>query len=141
MALTPAMEDYLEAVFMLQRQNGYVRCVDVAEQLGVKKPSYVESNTSADKIFKFVAVILESLPLFIFDILRYNTLFPGFHVQRYQIINPADFQFSFFVVFRSINRVIIVNFILNFSYRLDIFCFKIGIDSIGQSAYQQIFAE
>ena len=39
MALTSAMEDYLEAVFMLQRQNGYVRCVDVAEQLGVKKPS------------------------------------------------------------------------------------------------------
>ena len=39
MALTPAMEDYLEAVFMLQKQNGYVRCVDVAEQLGVKKPS------------------------------------------------------------------------------------------------------
>ena len=39
MALTPAMEDYLEDVFMLQRQNGYVRCVDVAEQLGVKKPS------------------------------------------------------------------------------------------------------
>ena len=33
------MEDYLEAVFMLQKQNGYVRCVDVAEQLGVKKPS------------------------------------------------------------------------------------------------------
>ena len=39
MALTSAMEDYLEAVFMLQKQNGYVRCVDVAEQLGVKKPS------------------------------------------------------------------------------------------------------
>ena len=39
MALTSAMEDYLEAVFMLQKQNGYVRCVDVAEQLRVKKPS------------------------------------------------------------------------------------------------------
>ena len=39
MALTPAMEDYLETVFMLQKQKGYVRCVDVAEQLGVKKPS------------------------------------------------------------------------------------------------------
>ena len=39
MALTSAMEDYLEAVFMLQKQNGYVRCVDVAEHLGVKKPS------------------------------------------------------------------------------------------------------
>ena len=39
MALTSAMGDYLEAVFMLQKQNGYVRCVDVAEQLGVKKPS------------------------------------------------------------------------------------------------------
>ena len=33
MALTSAMEDYLEAVFMLQKQNGYVRCVDVAKQL------------------------------------------------------------------------------------------------------------
>ena len=39
MGLTSAMEDYLEAVFMLQKQKGYVRCVDVAEQLGVKKPS------------------------------------------------------------------------------------------------------
>ena len=39
MALTSAMEDYLVAVFMLQKQNGYVRCVDVAEQLRVKKPS------------------------------------------------------------------------------------------------------
>ena len=39
MALTSAMEDYLEAVFMLQKQNGYVRCVDVAKQLRVKKPS------------------------------------------------------------------------------------------------------
>ena len=40
MALSSAMEDYLEAVFMLQKQqHGYVRCVDVAEQLGVKKPS------------------------------------------------------------------------------------------------------
>lgn len=37
MALTSAMEDYLEAVFMLQKQNGYVRCVDVAKQLRVKK--------------------------------------------------------------------------------------------------------
>lgn len=39
MALTSSMEDYLEAVFILQKQNGYVRCVDVAEQLRVKKPS------------------------------------------------------------------------------------------------------
>ena len=39
MALSSAMEDYLEAVLMLQKQKGYVRCVDVAEQLGVKKPS------------------------------------------------------------------------------------------------------
>ena len=39
LALTSSMEDYLEAVFMLQKQKGYVRCGDVAEQLGVKKPS------------------------------------------------------------------------------------------------------
>ena len=39
LALTSSMEDYLEAILMLQKQNGHVRCVDVAEQLGVKKPS------------------------------------------------------------------------------------------------------
>ena len=39
MALTPAMEDYLVAILMIKQQHGYVRCVDVAEQLGVKKPS------------------------------------------------------------------------------------------------------
>ena len=32
-------EDYLEAILMIKQQHGYVRCVDVAEQLGVKKPS------------------------------------------------------------------------------------------------------
>lgn len=39
MALTSAMEDYLEAVLMMQKRHGYVRCVDVAEHLGVKNPS------------------------------------------------------------------------------------------------------
>ena len=37
--MTSSMEDYLEAVFMLQQKNGYARCVDVAENLGVTKPS------------------------------------------------------------------------------------------------------
>ena len=40
MALTSAMEDYLEAVLIMQQRHGYVRCVDVAEQLGVKTVSY-----------------------------------------------------------------------------------------------------
>ena len=39
MPLTSSMEDYLEAVVVLQQQKGYVRCVDVAELLDVKKPS------------------------------------------------------------------------------------------------------
>ena len=39
MALTSSMEDFLEAVLVLQQQKGYVRCVDVAELLGVTKPS------------------------------------------------------------------------------------------------------
>lgn len=30
MALTSAMEDYLEAVLIRQQRHGYVRCVDVA---------------------------------------------------------------------------------------------------------------
>ena len=39
MSLTSSMEDYLEAVLIMQQRHGYVRCVDVAKQLGVKKPS------------------------------------------------------------------------------------------------------
>ena len=49
MPLTSSMEDYLEAVLVLQQQKGYVRCVDVAELLDVKKPSVsraVRSETS-----------------------------------------------------------------------------------------------
>lgn len=32
-------EDYLEAILMIRERQGYVRSVDVAEQLGVAKPS------------------------------------------------------------------------------------------------------
>lgn len=39
MPLTSSMEDYLEAVLVLLQQKGYARCVDVAELLGVTKPS------------------------------------------------------------------------------------------------------
>lgn len=39
MVLTSSMEDSLEAVLMIQQRHGYVRCVDVAEQLGVSKHS------------------------------------------------------------------------------------------------------
>lgn len=39
MTLTSSMEDYLEAVLIVQKKRGYVRCVNVAEQLGVTKPS------------------------------------------------------------------------------------------------------
>ena len=37
--MTSSMEDYLEAVLILQQRRGYVRCVDIAEHLGVTKPS------------------------------------------------------------------------------------------------------
>ena len=39
MILTASMEDYLEAVLVLQKKYGAVRCVDVSMQLGVTKPS------------------------------------------------------------------------------------------------------
>lgn len=38
-SLTSFMEDYLEAVLVLQQKHGYIRCVDVAGYLGVTKPS------------------------------------------------------------------------------------------------------
>ena len=38
-SLTSSMEDYFEAVLVLQQKHGYIRCVDVAGYLGVTKPS------------------------------------------------------------------------------------------------------
>lgn len=38
-SLTSSMEDYLEAVLVLQQKHGYIRCVDVAGYLGATKPS------------------------------------------------------------------------------------------------------
>ena len=34
-----ASEDYLEAMLMMKEKHGYIRSVDVAEQIGVTKPS------------------------------------------------------------------------------------------------------
>lgn len=37
--MTSSLEDYLEAVFVLSEQKGSVRTTDIAEYLGVSKPS------------------------------------------------------------------------------------------------------
>ena len=37
--LGESKEDYLEAMLMLKEKNGYIRSVDIAELLGVTKPS------------------------------------------------------------------------------------------------------
>ena len=39
LALGRSQEDYLEAMLILKEQNGYIRSVDIAEQLEVTKPS------------------------------------------------------------------------------------------------------
>lgn len=39
MEIHKSAEDYLEAMLMLKERHGYVRSIDVAEQLGVTKPS------------------------------------------------------------------------------------------------------
>ena len=39
MKILKSSEDYLETMMMLQEERGYVRSIDVAEQLGVTKPS------------------------------------------------------------------------------------------------------
>lgn len=37
-------EDYLEAILIIRERQGYVRSIDVAEQLGVTKPSVTYST-------------------------------------------------------------------------------------------------
>lgn len=39
MNLHKSGEDYLEAILVLQRKNGYVRSLDLAQYIGVTKPS------------------------------------------------------------------------------------------------------
>lgn len=39
MTIHKSAEDYLEAMLMLKEERGYVRSIDVAEKLGVSKPS------------------------------------------------------------------------------------------------------
>jgi len=39
MVIHESAENYLEAMLMLKEEKGYIRSVDVAEKLGVKKPS------------------------------------------------------------------------------------------------------
>ncbi|MDO4581428.1 MAG: metal-dependent transcriptional regulator [Bacillota bacterium] len=39
MRILKASEDYLEAMLMMQEKHGYIRSIDLAEQLGVTKPS------------------------------------------------------------------------------------------------------
>ena len=39
MTIRKSAEDYLEAMLMLKEERGYVRSIDVADKLGVTKPS------------------------------------------------------------------------------------------------------
>mgnify|MGYP002865917542 CR=1 FL=1 len=39
MEIHQSAEDYLEAILMIKERKGYVRSIDVANQLGVSKPS------------------------------------------------------------------------------------------------------
>lgn len=39
MTIGKSAEDYLEAILMIHERQGYVRSTDVAEQLGISKPS------------------------------------------------------------------------------------------------------
>lgn len=39
MEIRKSAEDYLEAMLMMKEAHGYIRSIDVAEQLGVTKPS------------------------------------------------------------------------------------------------------
>jgi Mn-dependent DtxR family transcriptional regulator len=44
MRLHRSGEDYLEAILVLEQKNGYVRSLDVAEQMNVTKPSVTNAT-------------------------------------------------------------------------------------------------
>lgn len=44
MKIQKAAEDYLETMLMLKESKGYIRSVDIAQMMGVKKPSVTYST-------------------------------------------------------------------------------------------------
>ena len=48
MQILRAAEDYLEAMLMMQQKHGYIRSIDIAEQLGVTKPSVTYTTKDRD---------------------------------------------------------------------------------------------
>lgn len=55
MPLTSSLEDYLKAILVLYQKHGNARCVDVADYLGVSKPSVsraVKELTKSGHIIK-----------------------------------------------------------------------------------------
>ncbi|MFH1011133.1 MAG: metal-dependent transcriptional regulator [bacterium] len=46
--LTPSLEDYLEAIFLLSGKDGEVRVAEIAEALGFSKPSVSEALTQLE---------------------------------------------------------------------------------------------
>lgn len=44
MKIQKAAEDYLEAMLMLKEQKGYIRSIDIAQMMGVTKPSVTYST-------------------------------------------------------------------------------------------------
>ncbi len=44
MKIQKAAEDYLEAMLMLKEEKGYIRSIDIAQHLGVTKPSVTYST-------------------------------------------------------------------------------------------------
>ncbi|KAF5070466.1 Transcriptional regulator MntR [anaerobic digester metagenome] len=50
MKITRSVEDYLEAMYSLEQEQGTIRVKDVAETLGVKPPSVVEAVKKLSKM-------------------------------------------------------------------------------------------
>ncbi|PKL73320.1 MAG: metal-dependent transcriptional regulator, partial [Methanobacteriales archaeon HGW-Methanobacteriales-2] len=50
MKITRSVEDYLEAMYSLELEQGTIRVKDVAETLGVKPPSVVEAVKKLSKM-------------------------------------------------------------------------------------------
>ena len=61
MKILRAAEDYLEAMLMMQKRHGYIRSIDIAEFLGVTKPS-VTYTTKRLKENGYITMDKDGLP-------------------------------------------------------------------------------
>ena len=87
---------------------------------GIRNGLYRKCNAGTDQIFKLILIIVKCLSSLVFNILCNHSLFLVLHVGRNKVVNSTNLQLFVFVIFGSIGRIVVMDFALNLSNKLNV---------------------